>query len=58
VPCLNPLVLASWSVGRGAVEQWPRGRWGPTRFPGCQRVGGPQRRSRILSILQVSHGRI
>ena len=26
-------------VGRGAAEQWPAGRWGPTRFPECQSVG-------------------
>src|SRR5271157_2183306 len=36
----------AWGVGReawgrGAREQWPGGRWGPTRFLGCQRVGGP-----------------
>src|SRR5271157_1353718 len=28
-------------VGRGAGEKWPGRRWGPTRFPGCQRVAGP-----------------
>src|SRR5208337_3604521 len=38
VPCLNPLVLESW--GPGAGEQRPDGRWGPTRFAGCQRLGG------------------
>src|SRR5208337_2238308 len=39
---LTPLVWrGAGGVGRGAGEQWPGGRWGPTGFPGCQRVGGP-----------------
>src|SRR5271157_915112 len=38
----DPLVWrGEWGVEREAGEQWPGGRWGPTRFPGCQRLGGP-----------------
>ena len=35
VPGLNPLVLASWSVGAG--EQWPGGCWGHSRFPAARK---------------------
>jgi len=47
---LTPLVPAeaarvAWSVGCGAAEQWPGVRWGPTTFPGCQKVGGPSARA-------------
>ena len=28
-------------MGRGAGEQWPRGRWGPTTVPGRQQGGDP-----------------
>src|SRR5208337_1069261 len=39
--CARPDPAGPGVVGRGAGEQWPGGRWGPTRFPGCQRLGGP-----------------
>ena len=28
-------------IGRGAGEQWPRGRWGPTTLPGRSKVVAP-----------------